>query len=277
MVPDLDVNFGILCAGGRTLKLHYTRNITNNEAYPYYHLSTNASPWERKTEGTTLQEVLYDKRWDIIILQQGSTKSYNKESHSWVLPIIDWINEYTDYTPAYAWLLTPAYPEGSTRLPGPDASGIVTGLNSSDEMFDSIADCAKWVMSNAQIDFLIPGGTAIQNARHTDLYKLGSFKGSEGYGYLSKDGVHLQEGLPRLIDAITFCQSLSDYLGWGIDMTTCDIAIDNQFRSTNITKGLTSGAITGMTTESRLIGMECIKHAMTSLYSVTSIDLYPRL
>ena len=57
---------------------------------------------------------------------------------------------------------------------------------------------------------IIPCGTAIQNARNTSFNELG-----DG-GELTYDTLHLQEGVPRLIDAFVCSQYLLDnYLGGG--------------------------------------------------------------
>ena len=74
-------------------------------------------------------------------------------------------------------------------------------------MYQEIAEACRMLMQESDIEILIPYGTAVQNARTTELKYIG-----DG-GYLSADGTHMQEGVACQIGAYVMTQLILNHLG----------------------------------------------------------------
>lgn len=265
--PNIDLTIGILCHGGARLKTHYDEHITQNKEYPYYHKTVNFGSWTSQP-ATTFNQAIVEEEWDLIVMQQASGKSFDYSTYTYIADIQEYINISLGRKPDYAWLLTPAYPDGSNRLPGTPGVTTVTGMNSSDEMYEAIANCAKNAMNDYNFQFLIPVGTAIQNARQIpQLDVLGNFIGAGARGHLSADGVHLQEGMPRLIANYTAAAAiLNHYYKKNIDSD--NITIDKAFCNT-YAPGLATGQIKGMNEENRALAKQVVNNALANPYTIT--------
>ena len=205
MAPDINLTLGILYRGSGSLQKHWNGRITLPDGVTQtYYECTGARKWvdcgthtlEQLTDSTTYQ-------WDIVILQQASNYS---RLYGYYQPYLNYLLNYISgrqrKTLLFAWLLTPAYPDGYYNL----------GSSNSDRMFYDVANCAKRLMEQTTVSILLPGGTAIQNARHTPLDTIGQF------GHLSYDGLHLQEGLPCLINCYAATAALLSAIGHEADL-----------------------------------------------------------
>jgi len=140
--------------------------------------------------------------WDIITIQQASFDSgkidtYNDEDIDF---LIEYIKQHcTNKDVKIAWHMTWAYQSDSEHWAFPDyESNQMT-------MYKAITDAvfAK-IITRDDIDFVIPAGTAIQNARGTSL-------GDN----MTADGYHLNE-LGQYIAGLMWLKSIT---GWDLSAT----------------------------------------------------------
>ena len=203
--PSLEYEIGIAFYGGCSLSQHWTFINDDSASYTFYYWKSGMNAWQ--TENSKKFSYIFDYAdWEIVTLQQRSTDS----------PVIStyqpYLNNIIDklFTKGknlkLGWILTQASADNSGRFP--DSTLDPDGLyQTSDTMYTGIASCAQTVKNTTPISFIIPSGTAVQNARHNStLDAIGDFAPaghSESNGQLTYDGYHLQEGLPSLIAAYT--------------------------------------------------------------------------
>ena len=184
LLPDVSIDMEILYLGGKGLKYHldYLSNDLSQFTLDEY---VSADHRWYSSYGISGKDVVRSKQWDLVIMQEGSItiRSYDN-----TLPHIVEISNYIrQWQPSaiFALMLSSAKPEGSPAI----------GDYTSDEVWQLNMTTAKTLLDNEKVDYVIPCGTAIQNARQTYIDDRGDF------GHLSYDGDHLQEGLPCLIEA----------------------------------------------------------------------------
>ena len=195
-LPYVKLNIGILYQGHCSLAEHLT-NIENNTAYPSFATyDTSLRQWVVSDNSITALDALSLRDWDIIMLQQNSANSRDYSTYSGITSLINAISERINYPVKFGWLLTPAWADGYSLL-----------SDTSDLMFEDIANNAMRAFDEMPVEFVIPVGTALQNARHTSLDSLGTF------GHLTYDGTHLQEGIPCLVEAYTVLLAIADLSG----------------------------------------------------------------
>ena len=252
IAPQVRLKLGILYDGGATLLSHYENHFKDTLDYEYYYKYNMTGRW-RNTRYCSLKKALNEEAWDIIMLQQGSADSRDYALYQPYLDsILICLNDTINRPVKKAWLSIPAYGENFGWLNG----------STSDEMFYDIMLCTDSVMTNTDIDYLFPCGTAIQNARTTDLDQLGRYK------HLTYDGMHMQEGLPCLIEAYVATQVLLNAL-------EINATIDNDFQ--NVTEEWIQqyaipqavGKPVGMTPAYRELGKYCAKMALKSPMVIT--------
>ena len=154
ITDEVDLTFGIMYYPGCSLDKHVIFINNDTPSYIYDKWSYETGTWTSTPE-CDMNKGLFDETWDIIILQQASHFSNDYSTYN---PFQDLlrieINNRLGYQVEYAWLLTPAY----GRL-GEDSFG----------MYQEIAEACRMLMQESDIEILIPYGTAVQNARTTEL------------------------------------------------------------------------------------------------------------
>lgn len=131
---------------------------------------------------------LLAQNWDVITLQQVSSKSNDFSSFDLLPEIISMIRRYcTNQKVCFAWQNVWAY--------GVNFGGAPYGI----DRLKQIWEATKEQAARYGIDIIIPTGTAIQNARGTSLNTNGE---------LTRDGSHLSFGTGRYIAACTWFQTL---------------------------------------------------------------------
>ena len=140
------------------------------------------------TEGA-MSEILH-QNWDVISLQQLSNYSNDISTFSpYLEDLISYIKtDCTNEKVALCWHLTWSYWEGHTAAGPKEYVG-----------WESIVSTVKDMNRTYGIDIIIPSGTAIQNARATELNTEKS---------LTRDGYHMDYGIGRYIIACTLYESL---------------------------------------------------------------------
>ena len=170
---------GNLYIGGCSLDKHYS-NLSNNKAEYEFHI------WELKdgkivknedvTASTTMLEGIEYTDWDVITIQQNSAYSGVASSYTKLDNVLDYIHANKNENAKVAWHMTWAYEEDSDIL-----ATYYPNMSQTD-MYNAIVNVVKdRILTNDKIDFVIPAGTAVQNARE----KLGDI-------FNSSDGQHLK-------------------------------------------------------------------------------------
>ena len=194
--PNLSLGVDILYIGGVGLNSHWNYISNDIDDYILDDYDSENKHW-RSIPQTIGADVINSKKWDLVVLQEGSITARNFENTHKNIDILG--NYMRGIHPGIkiAYMMVPAQPRGSSYL----------GNYSSDEVWSLLASTAEELRNNHDVDYLIPCGTAIQNARYTFLNKYGDF------GDLSYDGRHLQEGVPCLVDAYAAVQSILTIIG----------------------------------------------------------------
>ena len=185
---------GNMYIGGCTIQQHAENARGNKAAYKYYkNTSFSLMSVCPTTQNVSLETALTDEDWDIVTLQNSSVHSGQESKYKSDLTyMIDYVKEKCPNV-KLGWHMTWAYETGYT-------GSAFKNYYKSDEkyMYDSIVNCVqKYVKPNEKIDFIIPAGTAIQNART-------SYLGDK----LTRDGLHLTLDYGRYIVAATWMKTL---------------------------------------------------------------------
>ena len=151
-------------AGG-TLKNH-ADNARNNTSINLYRQTYNESGIATNVGGFTLQQLIKEDDWDVITLQQASEDSGDPDTYNIDLVyLIDYVNtNATNPKFKLGWHMTWAY-----------AESYITGnvnytdlYGNQDGMYHAICNTVQDKISpkpDGAFDYIIPTGTAIQNAR----------------------------------------------------------------------------------------------------------------
>lgn len=199
LLPTVRLHLTIMYRGGRPLKDHWSAMQSGSKEYQRDTYTTESGIWKTENSRDLVSEMDSINKWDLIIFQQASGHSPSYDTYQpYLSNLIKEVRSYFVNT-KIGWLLTPAHPNGYEKMPT---------LTSTD-MWQLICDATEQVTRDERIDVVLPGGTAIQNARHTRLDSLGVF------GHLTYEGLHLQDGLPRLIESYTMAQAFINFFHLG--------------------------------------------------------------
>ena len=210
MGVEANIQIGILLMGGASLANHVD-NFEQQAPNYYFFTHEGNSSWHFYGQ-QTIQHALDNYEWDIIMLQHVSYKAPNWSSYQPSLnTLIGLISNYLDYAVRFGWYMVQSRPAMSLNGPNHPDETIISN-------YSNIALNAQRVLNETACEFVVPVGTAIQNARTIpDIKALGDYANIEentsGLGYLNADGVHLQEGLPCQIAAYTFVLSILEQYG----------------------------------------------------------------
>ncbi len=254
LAPDVKVDWGIMYIGGCTLERHWNNWTDKKPAYQFDRYRTGEAHWSIQRD-VSLQQALEAGEWDIVVLQQQSARSRYYDTYQ---PYLDnLLKEITQTKPNVtpAWLLTQAYGTGYEPL----------GTMPSDEMWARIANSSQRVLDETAVRLLIPGGTAIQNARYTVLDRLGKA------GHLVFDGYHLHEGIAPLIEGLCAAQVVLKYYGVDVDVEESRLKITPEWRSERKTPE-PHGEPEEATDEEYRIARRCAKWALENPWQLTVIE-----
>jgi len=154
-----EIVLGVLYIGGCSVETHWNNAQSGEAAYSYY--KNTSGEWE-VTKNTDLIYGLQDEQWDVITITQGQGLYGIPESYDGCLEeLIDYINtNKTNPDSQIAFHMTWAFPQDST------IERFSLYNYDQEYMFECIADTAKnRILPTEGIDFLLPSGSAIQNAR----------------------------------------------------------------------------------------------------------------
>ena len=224
--------FGNLFIGGCSVNRHYA-NLQNHAAVYTYFVNTGEE-WGQ-TPGVSIEQALKSEDWDFVSIQHGTGDGsrYTLEASYENLPCLvqnieEYISSRTKVVFNMAWVMEPdgRHPEirsyeGNQKL-----------------MYENLVRVTeRTVLPVKGLDKVIPTGTAVQNARATELD-----------GKLSRDGFHLSYGLGRYLAGMTFLKAVT-----GIDIDELRWAPEE------------------VSDSERELAVRCANHAVEAPFCVTSL------
>ncbi len=185
---------GNMYIGGCTIETHAKNARENKGAYKYYKNTSFSLMSNCPTKSNiSLESALKDEAWDVITLQQASGKSGLDTSYNNDLDyLVGYIKELCPDA-KLGWHMTWAYQKDYSSW------SFSNNYNSDQiKMYNMIVEAVKnKIVVNNKFDFIIPAGTAIQNARTGYLGDT-----------LTRDGMHLSLDMGRYIAGVTWMKSL---------------------------------------------------------------------
>ena len=221
------INVANLYIAGCILDTHLANLKTDSAAYQYRYYEDGV--WKNQTD-TKISEALLYKDWDYIVLQQGSSQSGLADKYSALDEIMDRVLAIKNDV-KFIFNMTWAYQQ--------DSGHSKFGAYNNDQMtmYNGILNAVQTnVLTNDRIEFVIPNGTAVQNARTSYI----------GDTLCRDTSCHLSYEFGRYIAGLTFFSKVT-----GIDIS--DITY-----KTNITE------------EEKLIAIESVKNALANPYAITN-------
>ena len=186
---------GNLYHGGCSLQMHVEYALAEQKAYQLYTRTEKDTKWKQsKKNARTLDDALKEDAWDYITFQHGQSLFGVESAFHPALDVLMYYVQRTQPQAAFGWNFVWAAPDGSTRA-------AVKKYYGGDQMkmYDmSVAATKNQVLTEPRTKFVMPVGTAIQNART-------SFLGD----HLDRDGYHLNKGIGRYIASLTWCCKLT--------------------------------------------------------------------
>ncbi|MDY3852413.1 MAG: DUF4886 domain-containing protein [Prevotella sp.] len=181
---------GNMYIGGCSLERHYNNSIKNTPDYRYCKITQDGK--KTYTQKYTLEKALADEQWDYVSLQQASHFSGQYATYQ------PFLNHLTAYLKTklpgktkLIWHQTWAYQQDSKH------NGFANYGRNQQQMYNSIVTTTKQVKKAMRPHFIVPVGTAVQNARTSALGDT-----------LTRDGYHLSWVLGRYIAACTWYEKL---------------------------------------------------------------------
>ena len=167
-----DLNTFNLYMGGCPLSLHYRNMISEERAYT---LEMNGESTEFKV---SLKDALLNRDWDVVTIQQVSSKSPYYETFQ---PYLDKIVEYVRLCVPKAKIAihqTWAYEQDSHRL------NVELGYNNHTDMFRDVKASYEKAAEEINADFVIPSGEVFQSLIESGIEKVhrDTFHASYGIG-----------------------------------------------------------------------------------------------
>jgi len=186
---------------GSSLQNHAANAKNNSIAYRRMYFIPKGYDCSPTPPTFTLKSLIQESEWDVITLQQESSTSgqpatYNQD----LVDLINFVkteyyNKWGHQNFKLGWHMTWAYASGY--------SGLSNYGNNQRTMYEAICNAVQEkIVSNPAFDFIIPVGTAIQNARRND---------PDGFGdILTRDGTHLNN-LGCYIAAVMWIKTIFKY------------------------------------------------------------------
>ena len=167
-----DLNTFNLYIGGCPLSLHYRNMISEERAYT---LEMNGESTEFKV---SLKDALLNRDWDVVTIQQVSSKSPYYETFQ---PYLDKIVEYVRLCVPKAKIAihqTWAYEQDSHGL------NVELGYNNHTDMFRDVKASYEKAAEEINADFVIPSGEVFQSLIESGIEKVhrDTFHASYGIG-----------------------------------------------------------------------------------------------
>ena len=184
--------------GGCSLEEHmgYINNNSADYSYEIYGAKKTS------TADQTLETIIKDENWNLITLQQNSANSGVVDTYSYLPDLISWVKENkTNPHAKLAWHMTWAYSQDKLDSYSKYDQDQMT-------MYNAIVSAVRSkVLTNDDISFIIPSGTAIQNLRTTGIDEA----------LITRDGQHVGHEVGRYAAGLTWFKKIT---GHSIDNIT---------------------------------------------------------
>lgn len=192
-----DITVGVLYFGGGGLDHHVNSINSDSKPYIYYENGVQKQYYASLRDGLEMQE------WDVVSMQQNSTKTLKPETLN---DDIDYIQNFVrEYCPnpdfRFVWHATWSY------------KFTLGGLMSEDAYEKKMEILADKILDRSEIEFFIPSATAIQNVKS-------SFIGHD----LHSDDLHLN-AKGKYIAGYTWLAALTGYLPQTLSYRTSDVTM----------------------------------------------------
>lgn len=191
-----EVVLGNLYIGACSLERHWNNARDNVPAYSYYKSKQPLGFMRLKKSGCTVEYAVTDEEWDVVTFQQSSAYLGFEDSYEpYLSNLIDYVRQRLKNKNAeFAWHFTWAFSDGYKNK-------LFGRYNfSSDEMYRRGVECLKKViLPHEDISFIIPSGTAVQNARSGILA-----------AELSRDGRHMSLKAGQFTVSLVWAKVLVD-------------------------------------------------------------------
>lgn len=203
--------------GGQGFQSHWIDVTEENNTFEYRKVQDGK---RTNTPHSALSSIITDEPWQYITFQQVSQESGLTTTFE---PHLTYLIQYaqglqTNPNATYGYHQTWAYSHDSTH------GGFANYGNRQEVMYDSICRAVQYAMAtHPELKFMVPSGTAIQNARTT-------FLGDN----MNRDGYHLDLKIGRYTAACTWFETLTgispvgfSYRPDGVDFLTahtCQVA-----------------------------------------------------
>lgn len=239
-VADIALSLGVervkicvLYIGGCSINRHYENAQKDLPAYQYY--ENTGAGWSN-VEGKRISEAIKEEEWDYISIQHGTG-----DGSRYTLP-----KSYANLESLISYIKATASPKTKIAF---NMAWVMESYSTHPEicsyegnqmlMYSKLTELTSTVVRDSKgLDIISPAGTAIQNARQTELFDR-----------LSRDGFHLSFELGRYIAGLTFFKALT---GMEID----DV----------------SWMPKGVTAQDRKIAIRCANQAIVSPFEVSSME-----
>lgn len=149
----VDVTIGILYRSGESLENHLNNFNSNGAVYTYYERTAKDGVVNFTTQNNyTFNQVLEKKNWDMVTFQQNSGNSNNYETYQ---PFLN------DLKTSVSAVLPNSVKYGALQT-----WALSKSVNPNQETaYSDIVSAYRNAMVDADLGFILPAGTAIQNAR----------------------------------------------------------------------------------------------------------------
>ncbi len=217
------VHLGVLYVGGCPIDMHYAHAVLDLPAYTYH---TNVGEGWHTEERVRISEALARDKWDWIAIQHG-TRGENRYTdpacYERLTPLVQYLKERAPAHTKIAFNLT--WLGEATR----QHHEILSYRGDMRLMHEKLIEVTKTVvLANPLIDLLVPTGTAIENARTSQI------------GLLTRDCYHLSMDKGRYIAGLTFVAAVTglpvDGISWapeGVDEYAIKVAVESAKNALN--------------------------------------------
>ena len=181
-----DVTIGVIYYGGCSLQTHVKLTFGGTEKYTYYKQNTSKIV---KQYNVGFDVGLMDEDWDIISFQQSPDPVYQPAKNI-LMHYVQQRRPNANFVWSHVW----AHAKTSKK-----STFVDFWDGDQDKMYNGITACVqRYAATDPRIRFIVPVGTAIQNART-------SFIGD----HLDRDTYHLNRGIGRYVASLTWCCKLT--------------------------------------------------------------------
>jgi len=187
---DEKIIIGNLYIGGAPLSLHVKNANEDAKKYNYRKIAIDGK--KTITNDVSISQALRDENWDYISFQQASPLSGKYDVIMESLPeLVRYVRSRTHSDAHFVYHQTWAYQHDSNH------DGFKNYNRDQQTMYKAIVDASKRVNTSGNFKYIIPAGTAIQNARTSSLGDT-----------FTRDGYHLQLDYGRFTAACTWYEKI---------------------------------------------------------------------